>query len=114
MKTMLAAAALAAAMSAHALAADAPKCPFADEVTGFTERNETTVLVDVGGRYYEITFAAPCRAMQDANRAKVNSKTGVCLEAGDSLIFPPRPGENNVCQIKTIEQVTPVAAPPKP
>jgi hypothetical protein len=67
------------------------------------------VTIDVAASRYKITFMAPCRAMQGASRAKVMSKPGICLEAGDSLIFPARAGENSVCVIKTIEQ-----APAKP
>ena len=111
MKTMLAAVAIATAMGANALAADAPKCPFTDELSGFTEVDETTVTVDVAAQRYKITFVAPCRAMEGASRAKVISKPGICLEAGDSLIFPARPGENSVCVIKTIELVPPKAKP---
>lgn len=107
------------ALAAVAAFADDAKpansCAFTDRLTSWQDVDKSTAIIKMGVTHrYKVTFINDCREMRYALSAKVETRPGLCLSAGDKIIFGQQHGFRNICVIQSVEELaplTPASAP---
>ena len=101
--------------AAPALADDAKPdegCAFTDRLTSWQDVDNNTIIIKMGVTHrYKVTFINDCREMRNALTARVETRPGICLSAGDRVIFGQQHGFKNICVIQSVEKLPP---PPTP
>src|SRR5882724_4421549 len=84
-------------------------CPFTDRLSHWKDVNKSTIIVDMGvTHHYKVTFVGDCNESRYAMFAKVRSKPGICLSAGDTITFrEPHHNFETVCVVQSVEQLPP-------
>ena len=106
----------AALLAGPAVADEAQKpspapCPFVRTIDNFqTVDNYTAIIETSPAKRYLVKFVNNCRELKWAWSARVESRPGVCLRAGD-VIVAGRNGFVDRCFIQSITQLPPKYAP---
>ena len=85
-------------------------CPFTDRLHSWKDVDSSTAIVEMGVNHrYKVKFVGECREMRYAIFAKVVSRPGICLSAGDRIAFTPRHGIASECVVQSVEALPPPA-----
>lgn len=101
---------LATAFAAPAFAADG--CLFASQVNGFSKATEESVVLSAGAKDYLVTFASPCRDIEDAQGIAAVAATS-CFGKGDRVVFTKPGGFQEICFAREVTPLPKAAKPPE-
>mgnify|MGYP003390791770 CR=1 FL=1 len=78
-------------------------CAFVNQIYNFKEIDDRTAIIQTSPRRsFRVTFFNNCREMRWAFSARVEARPGICLSAGDKMIFGHN-GFQDRCIISSVE-----------
>jgi hypothetical protein len=88
-------------------------CAFTDRLSGWEAVDNSTAIVEMGVSHrYKVSFIGDCREMRDSLFAKVETRPGLCLSAGDRITFGNPHGIKDTCVIQSVEKLPPRGSTP--
>lgn len=82
------------------------RCAFVRSIDHFQHVDDYTAIIETSpSRRFLVRFANSCRELKWAFFARIDSRAGMCLRAGDKIIVG-RHGFRDRCFIKSIEPIS--------